>query len=569
MSLAVRILKTAYKNTGKFAPKSKTKTLATLFKERKIQPARTFSGVTAMGTEQTEQVVIKEHGLSEIMSESAHTPTKIGQTPVYSPLKPELPERYIKVEGQVIPYEFDYMTQKFTTSYKITPEKPNEYIELFETRHFERNGEMVHERVSLGQGKKVQFYNEKGEKVGAVIKVPRTSKMTKEEYLEYLEDLKKKPKLQPIAPAELQQTCLEKTINGLQAPKGTVQKLVRLDNEGNTIVRFLDKDDSFIRKIKLNPDGHVMEYTDFRTLIGNNGLEYGGFLSCRKPGLSFSRPLNGEIALEEAGKFDELISRYTRIREQTRYILDSNGEVARSIQTRRFTPHEYGRVGETPVITTVDARSMGGGKFVEDVVITKGDKRFSRSFWFDQKSGNVHTMDGWCKGLTKEELQIIKSDPFLASRYFNDGLDFVRVEKFNAYKTQGLRDKQTPLTFDLPNDDEFGYYAYRKSGNRINLTPSHVKHGKARVVNTMHHEPRHGFQHQMAEDLDKGLLQGEEATQAQVFKDNFANYKSPKDGFDAYYEQAVEVDARKAGEGAQKQFVDNGKKIECIFFGVA
>ena len=36
--------------------------------------------------------------------------------------------------------------------------------------------------------------------------------------------------------------------------------------------------------------------------------------------------------------------------------------------------------------------------------------------------------------------------------------------------------------------------------------------------------------------------------------------------FDAYYKQPVEVDARKAGESAEKQFEKNGKQIDNIFF---
>ena len=546
MSLTVKLLKTAYKNVGKFTPKPKTKTLASWFKEKKIPPARTFSGATAQGTEQAEQVVLKEHGLSEIMTESAHNPTKIGQTPVYSPLKPELPEHYIKVEGQIIPCERD-VRGNFVTEYKIVPSKDNPNL------------------------KYVHFLDKEGRMVGARIPVERTSKMTKEEYMQYLEELKKKPKVQTQTPIEPQETWLEKTIKGLKAPKGTAKQLVSLDDEGNTIVRFLDKDGYFIRKVKVNPNGHVLEYSNYRQLVSGQGMK-DAHLSYRYPNGNTCSSRPREQLIAEA-KFDENISNYMHIREESRYILDSNGEVARSIQTRRFTPHEYGRVGETPVITTVDSRSMGGGRFVEDVVITKGDKRFSRSYWFDQKSGNVHTMDGWCKGLTKEEIELIKSDPHLASRYYNDPLDFMRAEKFNSYKTQGLRDKSTPLTFEPPNGSEGGYYQHGRDwggtiwGRRINITPSSVNHNnKPWMVNILHHEPRHGWQHQIVDDLNAGLLQGEERTQAEIFRNNFRNYTDIDLDYARYMAQPVEVDAYQVGDAAQKQFEQNGKKIDNIFF---
>lgn len=556
---------------------SKLKTNVINFSKNSATPSRisqttnTYS-TAAQGTEKAEQFVLKEHGLSEIMSDTVHTPTKIGQTPVHSPLAPKLPEHYIKVEGEVIPYEYDAQG-RLATSYKITPSNPREYTEIFETRFVDGKPE----RVSLGSGKYVQFYDEEGRKVGARIKVQRTSIMTREEVAQYLEDLKKNPpKAQSVIPKTPVETPLEKSINGLNEPQRTAQRLIKLDEDGNTIVRFVDDKGYFLRKVKLNPNGEVLEYTNFRTLVSGQGINGGGFLTGQQNGCSYSSVLTGEHPIESVQQFDEVASRYMRVREQSRYILNSKGEVERTIQTRRFTPHIHGNQSGEPVQTLIDARSMGHGKFVEDVIITKKDKRFSRSFWFDQKSGNIHQMDGWCKGLTKEEIELIKSDPFLASRYYNDGLDFARAEKFNAYNTQNLRDKETPLLFNNPtSSSELGHYRHRRSWvpwetSHINMTPDHIVNGsRGSVVDTMHHESRHGFQHQMVDDLNKNMLQGEEKAQAQIFADNFARYNCPEKGIDAYFKQPVEVDARKAGEAAQKQFDENGKKIDNIFFSIA
>lgn len=567
--MGLKLLKCAIRQGKCTLPNRITaKTTKLFFGNKQAKAVQTFSASASEGAQKAEQSVLREHGLSEIMTESAHTPTKIGQTPVHSPLKPELPEHYIKVEGQIIPYEYD-MKGNLAASYTITPAKEGEYIELFETRHFLVDGVMQHERVSIGPGKKVQFYNDAGYGLGAVIKIPRTSKMTKEEYIIAIENMKKKPKAQTVTPTEITETLLERRIKDLEIPKGTVSQRIALDDEGNTIVRFIGEKDNFIRKIKLSPEGHVLEYTNFETKLSNIGIG-DAYLSRKESNCSFTCRVNNEIPIDQAPSFDEATSVYTRINKQSRYILDSNGNIARTIQTSKYTPHKCGQIktGEQAV-STVDTRSMGDGKFVEDVTITKGDKRFSRSFWFDQKTGEVHQMDGWCKGLTKEELELIKSDPFLASRYYNDGLDFVRAEKFNAYKTQNLRDKQTPLTFKAPESAlEAGHYQHSIFGHHINITPDFAVNGsRSRVVNTMHHEPRHGFQHQMTDDLNASLLKGEEKAQAEIFADNFAHYSRPEDNFWAYWEQPVEVDARRAGEAAEKLFEKNEEKINRIFFG--
>ena len=522
------------------------------------------SAVASHSVDEAGNVVLKEHGLSEIMKETVHTPTPIGQTPVHSPIIPELPEHYIKVEGEVIPFEYD-SKGRLAASYKITPSKFDEYTEISDVRYI--NGKP--ERVSLGQEKYVQFYSEDGYKVGARIKVPRTSKMSKLEMEQMLEEFKKRPRAPKPTSTTPVETWLEKTIKGLAEPQGTASRRIALDDEGNTIVRFLDDKDSFIRKVKIDPNGQVLEYTNFRTLMTGQGLEDAFYAGNFTGGGSFTSRLNSERVLSEVS-FDELKSKYMRINEQSRYILDSNGNVVRTIQTKRFTPHIYGKVGETQAVITVDTRSMNNGKFVEDVVLSKGDKRFSRSFWFDQKTGSIHQMDGWCKGLTKEEIELITSDPYLASRYIEDGLNFVRTEKFNSYRAQNLRDRQIPILFNPPRGREGGHYCHGDEFWRkrhINIIPSTVRaDNKPWLVNTLNHEPRHGFQYQMVDDLNAGLLQGEEKAQAEIFADNFDHYINIDTDYKRYRNQPVEVDARHYGEIAQRQFEEFGEKIDKIFF---
>lgn len=533
---AENVVETVTKNTDEFVRTSKTKVLP---------PAQQASTVATHSVDEAGNVVLKEHGLSEIMSETFHKPSIIEQTPVHSPIRPELPEHYVKVEGQIFEYpaeiQWDFKLKKHVvnkaTRYEITQSKD-------------------------GVNYYIQFYDDLGYQIGARQEVRHASSKTKLEIAQMFEELKNRPKAPKPTSTTPVETWVEKTIKGLAEPKGSVSRRIALDDEGNTIVRFLDDKDSFIRKVKIDPSGTVLEYTNFRTLMSGQGIDdayYGGNFA----GGSFSSRLRDETLLSEVS-FDELKSEYMRIREQSRYILDFDGNVARTIHTRRFTPHIKGKVGETPIIITVDTRSMNNGKFVEDVVLTKGDKRFSRSFWFNQKTGSVHYMDGLCNGLTKEEIELIKSDPYLASRYIGDGINFVRTEKFNSYRAQNLRDKQTPIYFDPPHGNELGYYSH--SGH-INLTPSTVRSdNKPSLVNTLNHESRHGFQHQMVDDLNAGLLQGNEKAQAEMFADNFSHYKSLDSDFDGYWNQAVEVDARHHGEAAKKQFEEFGEKINKIFF---
>lgn len=505
------------------------------------------SAIASHSVDEAGNVVLKEHGFSEIMKETVHTPTPIGQTPVHSPIRQSLPEHYVEFEGQF----FEYPTM---TSWDLKLQK----MVTTKATHYEIT------QAKDGINYQIKFYSDTGYLIGTK-KCLRASKMSKQEMEQIIEELKKRPKGQNPTSTTPVETWVEKTIKSLAEPKGAASRRIILDEDGNTIVRFLDDKDSLIRKVKIDPNGRVLEYTNFRTMFSNQGISNANLT---RRGLSSY--FKGEME-PDAIPYVEEMSTYMRVREQSRYILDFDGNVTRSIQTRRFTPHIKGKIGETPTIVEIDTRSMSDGRFVEDVILTRGDKRFSRSFWFDQKTGSVLHTDGWCKGLTKEELELIKSDPYLASRYIGDGLDFVRTEKFNAFKTQGLRDKQTPLTFNVPdNPNEMGHYWHYGLARHINITPATAVNGlRGRVVNTLHHEPRHGFQFQMVDDLNADLLQNGERVQAEIFAENFRNYKKPEiHGHEAYSSQPVEVDARHYGEIAQRQFEEIGEKIDRIFFDI-
>ena len=108
------------------------------------------------------------------------------------------------------------------------------------------------------------------------------------------------------------------------------------------------------------------------------------------------------------------------------------------------------------------------------------------------------------------------------------------------------------------------------SARHVNINPTFVVNGnRLSTVNVLHHEPRHGFQYQLVDDLEAGLLLGEEKAQAEIFAYNFDHYKRPRQhGYKAYREQPVEDDAFKYGEIAEKQFEELGKKNDRIFFDI-
>ena len=70
----------------------------------------------------------------------------------------------------------------------------------------------------------------------------------------------------------------------------------------------------------------------------------------------------------------------------------------------------------------------------------------------------------------------------------------------------------------------------------------------------------------MVDDLNAGLLQGDEKAQAEIFANNFDHYISINTDYEGYMNQPVEVDARHYGEIAERQFKEFGEKIDKIFF---
>ncbi len=74
----------------------------------------------------------------------------------------------------------------------------------------------------------------------------------------------------------------------------------------------------------------------------------------------------------------------------------------------------------------------------------------------------------------------------------------------------------------------------------------------ARALNVIAHESRHGYQWHAV--LNPNAVPADVREKVSIWRDNFANYKTPaRHGYKAYYNQPVEVDARAFAEKIVQQ----------------
>ncbi len=93
---------------------------------------------------------------------------------------------------------------------------------------------------------------------------------------------------------------------------------------------------------------------------------------------------------------------------------------------------------------------------------------------------------------------------------------------------------------------------YRHDTKTVYIRTEHLDSGQVEeVVNTLLHEVRHSWQHNIVEmyatvenSLDVRFTELELFRNARVFGENYRDYKHAEDDEKAYYEQAVEVDSR-------------------------
>ncbi|MCW2792098.1 MAG: hypothetical protein JWO76_1196, partial [Nocardioides sp.] len=145
----------------------------------------------------------------------------------------------------------------------------------------------------------------------------------------------------------------------------------------------------------------------------------------------------------------------------------------------------------------------------------------------------------------------------LADKYGVDDFDVI---------IEDLEDRDGKDGDDDPSLDYHGFWSEDDKG--LHLDSNELSDPD--LINTMAHEVRHAAQHEMIRDANPGLIDqalidagikddpfhpppGVSAQDVEDWKENFDDYHSPEDDFDAYHDQPVEADARDSGE----QYLDD------------
>lgn len=173
-------------------------------------------------------------------------------------------------------------------------------------------------------------------------------------------------------------------------------------------------------------------------------------------------------------------------------------------------------------------------------------------------SGNVDNIDTLAK------------DPYLYIRNYPIE-EFVEAASYIGAQKQGVpRGKFVDTKLK---DTRYGVY---------NIWPGKVtidsqKSYKSELTNTINHEYRHKFQHQLRKQYfaralnflkkpeDKISMTQQEKKQAREFLKGQLTYCQPEKNYEKYYSSILEVDARKAGEEAAKEFDDASYRLAQAF----
>lgn len=491
-------------------------------------PSRTaVQSATSSASQAASQVT--RHGLEEIVVEArlmdkggmiTHEGARISHPAPVSAMYPDAP--HVVVGGKVFYYVDKLGINRSAVRHEIT-RLPNGDIKI---KFFDKTGAYTVETIKYD---------------------PKTRPITdKNEIAKLLEEARNKPQ----KPVEVLPEITEPHFQGFKKPKGATSCARITASDGTSTVTFRDKDGNLLREIKCDKSGYPVEYTNYERSFEN----INGYISYGPNGESL--PIPGRC------KYDEVV------RKSTYRINDS--EVLSTTQIREVTPHNHAYTGKT-IKSTVERR----GSF-EEVTIESGDKRINEFF---VKTGATHKgrlAGTHAKGLTKEEIELIQSDPYLSSRYYNDGDEFIESIKPTLFEQEGIRNPEfTRFTFEPPVKKGEGGCYYPKAigwgkterlGGRINVIPANVNStNKAHTVNVVAHETRHGHQFDIMEDGMNGKLVGEEKKFADELQDACDNYVDPDVDYDGYWKNKMETDARQRGEEAEEIYKIHEENQRRIF----
>ena len=93
-------------------------------------------------------------------------------------------------------------------------------------------------------------------------------------------------------------------------------------------------------------------------------------------------------------------------------------------------------------------------------------------------------------------------------------------------------------------------YGIRLNSEGLDSNDGYISEDPRTALETYLHEFRHSFQHEQALRFEKPQFRSlvEDGEQAESWSENFKAYNNPENNFDAYFNQAVETDARSFAE---------------------
>lgn len=210
-------------------------------------------------------------------------------------------------------------------------------------------------------------------------------------------------------------------------------------------------------------------------------------------------------------------------------------------------PKEEGESGEKPEKDDESTeKSKEDSENAENIEADKNDK--PEDFVAKESSDSDDNNE---RGNISKELKDTL-EPFEQSKWENMTIEQKKeaAEHLRDSVAEGLGLQEKPDVRYYNNEDEGDFGGYSPSENAIYINEYNIGDAKE-TADTIAHESRHCWQHEMAESFD--------GPQAKEFKENFDDYIRPEDDYRGYRNQPVEADAREYARNITDNIPDNNE----------
>lgn len=193
------------------------------------------------------------------------------------------------------------------------------------------------------------------------------------------------------------------------------------------------------------------------------------------------------------------------------------------------------------------------------------DVSFHRTVGEGTEGREIRFRPSWNETPNKEVIDAVdmkKGCIDIVGRFFQEGKDLEFAEKglegrckiisefYDSIKGQMGIDAKISFCPKGPNDCG----CYSNWNNKIELNSDYLENSDCTgLMNTILHESRHAFQHECVNNPKFSNVN--EFTRAS-WKNNFDNYISPEDDFEAYEDQEIEKDANYFADGVMNKGMD-------------